>query len=138
MDFDAIVIGSGFGGSVSACRLAEAGYRVLVLERGRRWDAKTYPRKDDDPWWFSNERARAWNGWFDLRVFKHMAVAAGRGRGRRLARLRQHLGSARQVDCSTRAGRRRSPGRRWRRTTRPWAAIMNVQQVPDNQWPKQM
>ena len=49
MDFDAIVIGSGFGGAVSACRLAEAGYRVLVLERGRRWDAKTYPRKDSDP-----------------------------------------------------------------------------------------
>ncbi len=44
MDFDAIVIGSGFGGAVSACRLAEGGYRVLVLERGRRWDAKTYPR----------------------------------------------------------------------------------------------
>ena len=42
--FDAIVIGSGFGGAVSACRLAEAGYRVLVLERGRRWDKREFPR----------------------------------------------------------------------------------------------
>jgi choline dehydrogenase-like flavoprotein len=60
MDFDAIVIGSGFGGAVSACRLAEAGYRVLVLERGRRWNAKTYPRRDDDPWWWATA-ARALN-----------------------------------------------------------------------------
>ena len=44
-DYDWIVIGSGFGGSVSALRLAEKGYRVAVLESGRRyadWDfAKT-------------------------------------------------------------------------------------------------
>ena len=36
-DFDYIVIGSGFGGSVSALRLAEKGYRVAVMEMGRRW-----------------------------------------------------------------------------------------------------
>ena len=35
-DFDAIVIGSGFGGAITACRLAENGYKVVVLERGRR------------------------------------------------------------------------------------------------------
>ncbi len=35
--FDYLVIGSGFGGSVSAMRLAEKGYRVLVLERGKRY-----------------------------------------------------------------------------------------------------
>ncbi|MCP4418922.1 MAG: GMC family oxidoreductase, partial [Chloroflexi bacterium] len=34
--FDYIIIGSGFGGSVSAMRLAEKGYRVLILERGKR------------------------------------------------------------------------------------------------------
>ena len=33
--FDAVVIGSGFGGAVTACRLAEKGYSVLVLERDR-------------------------------------------------------------------------------------------------------
>jgi cholesterol oxidase len=35
--FDYVVIGSGFGGSVSAMRLTEKGYRVLVLERGKRF-----------------------------------------------------------------------------------------------------
>jgi len=41
---DHIVIGSGFGGSVSAMRLAEKGYRVLVLEKGKRWTATDFPR----------------------------------------------------------------------------------------------
>ena len=35
--FDHVVVGSGFGGSVSAMRLTEKGYRVLVLERGKRY-----------------------------------------------------------------------------------------------------
>ena len=42
-DYDVIVIGSGFGGSVSALRLTEKGYRVGVLEAGRRWNAEDYP-----------------------------------------------------------------------------------------------
>ena len=41
-DYDVLVIGSGFGGSVSALRLAEKGYRVGVLESGRRWEAKDF------------------------------------------------------------------------------------------------
>jgi cholesterol oxidase len=43
-DYDVIVIGSGFGGSVSALRLTEKGYRVGVLEAGRRFDESTYPK----------------------------------------------------------------------------------------------
>jgi cholesterol oxidase len=42
--FDFVVIGSGFGGSVSAMRLAQKGYRVLVLERGRRFRDQELPQ----------------------------------------------------------------------------------------------
>jgi cholesterol oxidase len=42
--FDFVIIGSGFGGSVSAMRLSEKGYSVLVLERGKRYNAKDFPR----------------------------------------------------------------------------------------------
>ncbi|MRH88287.1 FAD-binding protein [Nocardia sp. SYP-A9097] len=42
-DYDVVVIGSGFGGSVSALRLTEKGYRVAVLESGRRWEAQDIP-----------------------------------------------------------------------------------------------
>jgi cholesterol oxidase len=43
-DFDYLVIGSGFGGSVSALRLAEKGYTVGVVERGRRWRTEDFPK----------------------------------------------------------------------------------------------
>jgi cholesterol oxidase len=42
-DYDVLVVGSGFGGSVSALRLTEKGYRVGVLEAGRRWEAGDLP-----------------------------------------------------------------------------------------------
>ena len=43
-DFDVIVIGSGFGGSVAALRLTEKGYRVAVLEAGKRFTEKDFPK----------------------------------------------------------------------------------------------
>jgi cholesterol oxidase len=43
-DADFVVVGSGFGGSVSALRLVEKGYRVLVLEAGRRWRTGEFPK----------------------------------------------------------------------------------------------
>jgi cholesterol oxidase len=42
-DYDVLVVGSGFGGSVTALRLTEKGYRVGVLEAGARFDESTYP-----------------------------------------------------------------------------------------------
>ncbi|MCA9992691.1 MAG: GMC family oxidoreductase [Anaerolineales bacterium] len=42
--YDFVIIGSGFGGSVSAMRLVEKGYRVLVLERGKRYQAEDFPK----------------------------------------------------------------------------------------------
>jgi cholesterol oxidase len=52
-DFDFVIIGSGFGGSVSALRLAEKGYSVAVLEAGKRYRPEDFPRSN-------------WN------VFKHL------------------------------------------------------------------
>ncbi|MFG2135458.1 GMC family oxidoreductase N-terminal domain-containing protein [Streptomyces sp. NPDC048650] len=47
-DYDVLVVGSGFGGSVSALRLTEKGYRVGVLEAGRRFTRETLPKNSWD------------------------------------------------------------------------------------------
>ena len=52
MTFDYIVIGSGFGGSVAALRLAEKGYSVCVIESGRRWRAGDFPKTNWAFWKF--------------------------------------------------------------------------------------
>ncbi|HEY47261.1 MAG: hypothetical protein AMJ88_00270 [Anaerolineae bacterium SM23_ 63] len=48
--YDFVIIGSGFGGSVSAMRLTEKGYRVLVLERGKRFLDEDYARTNWNIW----------------------------------------------------------------------------------------
>ena len=50
--YDFVIIGSGFGGSVSALRLAEKGYRVLVLERGLRYEDEDFPKSNWLLWKF--------------------------------------------------------------------------------------
>src|SRR4051794_38047243 len=47
-DYDVLVVGSGFGGSVTALRLTEKGYRVGVLEAGKRWTDETLPKTSWD------------------------------------------------------------------------------------------
>ena len=79
--FDTIVIGSGFGGAVMACRLAEKGARVLVLERGRRWQVEDYPSVSQRNWLWDEDEPERQHGWLDFRYFGDMSVALGAGVG---------------------------------------------------------
>jgi len=76
-DFDFIVIGSGFGGSVSALRLVEKGYKVAVMEMGRRWTANNLPRTS---WsihrWFWRPNLGL-RGFFNMRFFRHATIFHG-------------------------------------------------------------
>lgn len=79
--YDYIVIGSGFGGSVSALRLAEKGYKVAVLEKGKRYRTQDFPPTN----W--NLRKFLWMpklklyGIQMLTLFKHIFVLHGGGVG---------------------------------------------------------
>lgn len=79
--FDFIVVGSGFGGSVSALRLAEKGYRVAVLEKGKRYVPDDFPETN----W--NLKKSLWNprlglyGIWDLTLLRHVFVLHGVGVG---------------------------------------------------------
>jgi len=80
---DAVVIGSGFGGSIAACRLARAGRSVLVLERGRRWVPGQFPRdprRSNELLWRYPQRPDA-RGLFELHVFDPLAVVTASGVG---------------------------------------------------------
>lgn len=98
--YDAVVIGSGFGGAVTACRLAENGYSVLVLERGHRWgpeknkrdecnekgdhrddEVMPFPRRARDAWLWDHKHPERASGWIDYRDFPLMDVAQGAGVG---------------------------------------------------------
>jgi cholesterol oxidase len=80
-DFDWLVIGSGFGGSVSALRLAEKGYSVGVLECGRRYADDELPRSTWDlRRYFWNPRLGL-RGIFRLTNFKDVTVVSGSGVG---------------------------------------------------------
>jgi cholesterol oxidase len=137
MDFDAIVIGSGFGGAISACRLAEANYKVLVLERGRRWDKTNYPRRPEDQWLWNSEHPEREQGWLELQVFPHMAVATGAAVGG---------GSLiyANISCEAPASAFQSgwPGEITYDELKPYydrvAKFMNVGPVPANQWTNRM
>ena len=76
-DFDFIVIGSGFGGSVSAHRLVEKGYRVAVMEMGRRWTPGNLPHTS---WslhrWLWRPKLGL-RGFFNIQFFRHATIFHG-------------------------------------------------------------
>ncbi len=81
MQYDFIIMGSGFGGSVSALRLARKGYKVLVVEQGKRFAASDFPKQN----W--NLRKWLWvpglrfYGFFRISLFRHITVLSGTGVG---------------------------------------------------------
>lgn len=80
-DFDWIIVGSGFGGSVSALRLAEKGYRVLVIEKGKRFAPEDFPKNNRDlKRWMWLPRA-GWHGFFQMSFMEHVTVLHGVGVG---------------------------------------------------------
>lgn len=83
--FDAVIIGSGFGGSINALRLAQAGKSVLVLERGRRYKPGEFPRnvRDVNSIFWRYPARPASRGLYDMRFLSGIAtvVASGVGGG---------------------------------------------------------
>jgi len=77
--YEAVVVGTGFGGAVTACRLAQAGVDVAVLERGRRFPLGSFPRARD------RIDRMSWHhgGAYDVRPLNDVLVvqAAGYGGG---------------------------------------------------------
>lgn len=80
-EYDYVIIGSGFGGSVSALRLSEKGYKVLVIEKGKWFEPEDFPE--------TNWNAKKWlwvpflkfRGLFKITFFQHVAVLSGVGVG---------------------------------------------------------
>ncbi|MFI1653331.1 GMC oxidoreductase [Streptomyces sp. NPDC020472] len=79
--FDAVVVGSGFGGSVTAYRLADAGLRVCVLERGRPFPPGSFPRSPHEAaknFWDPDSRLY---GMYDMWSFSTMDALVSSGLG---------------------------------------------------------
>jgi len=79
--YDYIIIGSGFGGSVSAMRLTEKGYSVLILEKGKRFEDKDFAKSNWQFWkyvWIPFLRA---HGILQISILKGVMVLHGAGVG---------------------------------------------------------
>jgi cholesterol oxidase len=80
-DFDVVVVGSGFGGSVAALRLAEKGYRVAVLEAGRRFADDEFPKTSWDARNFLWAPALRCYGIQRISLLRNVLVLSGAGVG---------------------------------------------------------
>lgn len=81
LEYDYVIVGSGFGGSVSALRLSEKGYKVAVLEMGRRWAPDSLPKTT---WSFKSwlwMPLLKWSGFFSMSFFRHVVVLHGNAVG---------------------------------------------------------
>src|SRR6266498_3667763 len=79
--FDFVIIGSGFGGSVSAMRLTEKGYSVLILEKGKRFEDEDFAKSNWQFWkylWLPALRA---HGILQISILKGVMVLHGAGVG---------------------------------------------------------
>jgi choline dehydrogenase-like flavoprotein len=82
--FKAIVIGTGFGGAVTACRLAQAGFEVDLLERGRRYGLADFPAMPRDGEVLPEPRRWTWGGSYglwDVRNLEGLTVVQTAGYG---------------------------------------------------------
>ena len=95
--YDVVVVGSGFGGAITACRLAQAGRSVCVLERGKRWDKTEFPRSPGEVskcFW----REKASFGFLEYKAFERMDVIQGCGvGGGSLHYFNVHLRAAQEI-----------------------------------------
>lgn len=81
LEYDYAVVGSGFGGSVAALRLAQKGYRVAVIEAGKRWKAEEFPNSSWDIkkyLWSPSLRCFGLNRMY---LMRHALVLSGAGVG---------------------------------------------------------
>jgi cholesterol oxidase len=81
MVFDFVIIGSGFGGSVSAMRLTEKGYSVLVLERGMRYRSGDFPKTNWNLWKYLWLPSLGLHGIFEMTFMNGLLALHGAGVG---------------------------------------------------------
>lgn len=79
--FDAVIVGSGFGGSVMAYRLAEAGLSVCVLERGKPFPPGSFPRTPHAMQTNFWDPSDGFHGMFNVWSFKHLGALVSSGLG---------------------------------------------------------